>query len=240
VSEQRTGTVLVIDDDPTNRLLLRRGLEREGLRVETAADGVEALERLARPGIDLVLLDLLMPRLNGHEVLARMRADSRLRHVPVIVVSGADETAEAVRCIELGADDFLPKPFDPVLLRARIGAGLSRKWLRDVEQDYLEQVGLVVRAAGEVEAGTFEAASLDTVAARDDALGGLARTFQTMAREVRAREQRLERQVGAMRIEIDQARAARRVAEITETDYFADLQRKAASLRSGERGTEST
>jgi CheY-like chemotaxis protein len=120
VSEQRTGTVLVIDDDPTNRLLLRRGLEREGLRVETAADGVEALERLARPGIDLVLLDLLMPRLNGHEVLARMRADSRLRHVPVIVVSGADETAEAVRCIELGADDFLPKPFDVDVLIERM------------------------------------------------------------------------------------------------------------------------
>jgi two-component system, cell cycle response regulator len=231
-----SGTVLVVDDDPMNRLLLRRGLEREGLAVELAGDGVEALERLAAPGIDIVLLDILMPRLDGHAVLARMRADAALRHLPVVVISALDEMDAVVRSIELGADDFLPKPFDPVLLRARIGAGLSRKLLHDLEQEYLEQVGLVADAAAAVEDGTFDAGSLDGVAARGDALGLLARVFQRMAREVRARERRLEQQVGALRIEIDRARAARRVAEITETEYFVDLQRKAADLRLGHRG----
>lgn len=228
-------TALVVDDDPTNQILLRRRLEREGLAVEVAGDGVEALDRLAEPGVDIVLLDVLMPRLDGYGVLARMREDPALRHLPVLVISALDEMDAVVRCIELGADDFLPKPFDAALLRARIGAGLARKRLHDLEQEYLEQVGRVVEAAAAVEEGTFAAAALDDVAARADALGLLARVFQRMAREVRERERRLQRQVGALRIEIDQARAARRVAEITETDYFAGLQRRAADLRLGAR-----
>ena len=231
------GTVLVVDDDPTNRLLLQRRLEQQGLAVEVAADGLVALERLGAPGcdVDVVLLDILMPRLDGYGVLARMRADPRLRHVPVVVISALDDLDGVVRCIELGADDFLPKPFDPVLLRARIGAGLSRKRLHDLEREYLEQVGRVIDAAAAVEEGTFRPDTLDGVSGRDDALGRLARVFCRMAREVRAREQRLERQVHQLRIEIDQARAERRVAEITETDFFADLQRRAAQLRGGDR-----
>jgi DNA-binding response OmpR family regulator len=133
----------------------------------------------------------------------------------------------------MGAEDYLPKPFDPVLLRARIKAGLARKRLDDLEQEYLEQVGQVVVAAAAVEAGTFERTQLDGVASRDDALGQLARVFQQMATEVRAREQRLKREVRKLRIEIDEARAARQVAEITETEYFQDLQRKVSELRLG-------
>jgi DNA repair ATPase RecN len=121
----------------------------------------------------------------------------------------------------------------PVLLRARIKAGLARKRLDDLEQEYLEQVGQVVVAAAAVEAGTFERTQLDGVASRDDALGQLARVFQQMATEVRAREQRLKREVRKLRIEIDEARAARQVAEITETEYFQDLQRKVSELRLG-------
>lgn len=225
------GTALVVDDDPTNRILLRRGLEREGLTVELAADGAEALDRLGDGCYDIVLLDILMPRVDGYEVLTRMRADPALRHVPVVVISALDEMDGVVRCIELGAEDFLPKPFDPVLLRARVRAGLARKRLHDLEQEYLEQVSQVVEAAAAVERGSFRAESLDVVGARTDALGQLARVFQRMAYEVRAREQRLQQQVGELRIEIDQARAARQVAEITETDYFVQLQRKAAKLR---------
>jgi two-component system, cell cycle response regulator len=102
-----------------------------------------------------------------------------------------------------GAQDYLPKPFDPVLLRARINGCLTRKRLHDLERDYIEQVGYVVEAAADVEEATFDPASLDGVAERDDALGQLARVFQRMAREVYAREQALKKQVQQLRIEID-------------------------------------
>jgi DNA-binding response OmpR family regulator len=133
----------------------------------------------------------------------------------------------------MGADDYLPKPFDPVILRARISAGLARKRLHDLEQEYLEQVGRVVAAAADVEAGRFESGQLDGVAGRGDALGQLARVFQRMAAEVRSREQRLKQQVRQLRIEIDEARAAQQVAEITQTQYFQDLQARASELRLG-------
>lgn len=227
------GRVLVVDDDPVNRLLLRRALEREGLAVELAVDGGAGWDRLRREPFDVVLLDIVMPVLDGYEVLARMRADPATATLPVVVISGSDDRDGVVRCIELGADDFLPKPFDPAVLRARLGAGLARKRLADLEREYREQVGHVVDAAAAVERGEYRPGCLDGVAARDDALGVLALVFARMAREVADREQRLRAQVGALRIEIDHARAARTVAAITETDYFADLQRRAADLRSG-------
>jgi DNA-binding response OmpR family regulator len=147
------------------------------------------------------------------------------------MISALDDLESIVRCIELGADDYLPKPFDPVLLRARINAGLARKRLDDLEQEYLEQVGHVVAAAAAVETGTFRTEQLDGAARRDDALGQLARVFQRMATEVRAREQRLKQEVRKLRIEIDEASAARQVAEITETAYFKDLERKVSKIR---------
>jgi two-component system cell cycle response regulator len=225
--------LLVVDDDPINRRLLARYLERLGHAVTTAADGGAGWE-LLRDGdpVDVVLLDVLMPELDGYEVLERIRAHAGLRHLPVIMISAVEETDSIVRCIELGADDYLPKPFSPVLLRARINAGIARKRLYDLEREYLEQVGHVVDAATAVENGTFEAQALDSVAVREDALGNLARIFQHMACEVAARERALKEQVRELRIEIDEAKAARQVAEITETDYFRDLQRRADELRS--------
>jgi DNA-binding response OmpR family regulator len=132
----------------------------------------------------------------------------------------------------MGAADYLPKPVDPVLLRARINGCLTKKRLHDLELEYIEQVGYVVEAATAVENASFAPESLDDVAARDDALGQLARVFRRMAREVNAREQALKQEVRQLRIEIDEGRAATQVAEITETDYFRDLQRKANELRS--------
>jgi two-component system cell cycle response regulator len=174
-----------------------------------------------------------MPEPDGSEVLARLKQDPGLRHVPVIMVSALEDIQCVVRCIEMGAEDYLPKPFDPVLLRARVNGCLTRKRLHDLELEYMEQVGHVVHAAAAVEDGVFQPDSLDRVAERGDALGQLARVFQRMAREVELREQALKRQVQQLRIEIDGARAARQVAAITETDYFQDLQRKVDELRSG-------
>jgi class 3 adenylate cyclase len=133
--------ILVVDDNDDNRYALCHRLEREGYRgYETAENGRIALERLAARPFDLVLLDIQMPELDGYEVLARMKADDVLRHVPVIIISALSELDSVVRCIELGADDFLPKPFNSVLLRARVGACLERKRLYDRERAHLAEI----------------------------------------------------------------------------------------------------
>jgi DNA-binding response OmpR family regulator len=227
----RPARLLVVDDDPINRRLLASYLKREGHDVATADDGAAGWALVQAEPFDVVLLDVLMPELDGYAVLERIRATGALRHLPVIMISSVEETDSIVRCIELGADDYLPKPFSPPLLRARINAGLARKRLHDLEREYLEQVGHVIGAADAVQAGTFAPDALDPVAAREDALGNLARVFQRMAIEVAARERALQAQVQQLRIEIDEAKADRQVREITETDYFRDLQRKADALR---------
>jgi signal transduction histidine kinase/DNA-binding response OmpR family regulator len=124
--------LLVVDDIDDNRFALTRRLARQGyLNVTTAADGRQALELLNSSPFDLVLLDIMMPSVNGYEVLAQMKASSSLRHIPVIMISAVDEIESVIRCIELGAEDYLPKPFNPTLLRARVGACLERKRLHD-------------------------------------------------------------------------------------------------------------
>jgi adenylate cyclase len=145
-------SVLVAEDDAVARATLVKGLEQEGHRVATAADGRRALEALGAEPFDAVLLDIVMPEVDGFEVLAQMKADSQLRHVPVIVVTSVDDVASAVRCIEMGADDYLTKPFDPVLLRARLNAGLTKKRLHDLAAQHLEEVtGLNHRLEARIE-----------------------------------------------------------------------------------------
>jgi two-component system cell cycle response regulator len=226
-----TGNILVVDDDLLNRLVLSTNLQEQGYDVATAENGRQALEMLGRQAFDVVLLDLVMPELDGFQVLERMKRDSAQREIPVIVISALDEMESIIRCIEMGATDYLPKPFDAALLRARLNASLADKRLRDIELEYLEQVDHVIQAAAAVESGVFECDSLNSVAAREDALGRLARVFQNMARQVYAREQSLRRQVQELQIEIDEVKKARQVAEITETEYFRDLCAKAQRLR---------
>jgi DNA-binding response OmpR family regulator len=225
------GTLLVVEDSELNRDVLTRRLQREGHVVTAVANGREALEILQAQAFDLVLLDILLPEMDGYELLRRLKADAGLRDLPVIVISALDQIESTVRCIEMGAEDYLPKPFNPTLLRARVGACLEKKRLRDQEIAYLQSVAQVTQAAAALEAGGFEPRDLDGVAVRADALGQLARVFQLMAREVRAREERLARQVQELRIEVDEAKKARAVAEITTTDYFQNLQLRARQLR---------
>jgi len=123
------GRLLVVDDSASNRNSLRRRLERQGYAVEEAPSGDVALDRIATEPFDIVLLDILMPVMDGFTVLDRMRRDRRMRAVPVVVVSAAGELDRVVRAIEMGADDYVFKPFNPVLLRSRIGALLERKRL---------------------------------------------------------------------------------------------------------------
>jgi pimeloyl-ACP methyl ester carboxylesterase/DNA-binding response OmpR family regulator len=134
------GRLLVVDDNPLNREMLARRLERLGYTTRHAENGRQALEVLHEEPFDLVLLDMMMPELDGYGVLQAMQADPELSRVPVIVLSALDELEHVVRAMELGADDYLPKPFDPVLLNARISACLHKKRMRDLEVDYLEQI----------------------------------------------------------------------------------------------------
>ena len=135
-ADRKLGHVLVVDDNRINRLKLSRALTQRGHTVSEAENGRVALEMLRAELFDLVLLDILMPEVDGFQVLREMKDDTTLRDVPVIVISALEEMDSVVKCIEMGAEDHLPKDFDPVLLNARIGASLEKKRLRDevVEQ----------------------------------------------------------------------------------------------------------
>ncbi len=133
------GRVLVVDDNRVNRLKLSHAVEQQGHTAASAENGLQALEMLRAEAFDVVLLDILMPEMDGFEVLERIKADPALRDTRVIVVSAVDEIDSVVRCIEMGAEDYLPKPFNPLLLRARLGTSLARKRLRDLERAYLQQ-----------------------------------------------------------------------------------------------------
>lgn len=132
-------SILVVDDDAVTRSMLTRSLEGEGHVVTTARDGGQALELLGVEAFDVVLLDVIMPDPDGYKVLERIKADPTLRHVPVVMITALDDPESAVRCIEMGAEDYLPKPFDPVVLHARIRAGLSRKRLDELERRHAEE-----------------------------------------------------------------------------------------------------
>jgi sigma-B regulation protein RsbU (phosphoserine phosphatase) len=130
------GTILVVDDEALNRTLLATNLEEAGYTVELAEDGGQALEMLKEQPFDVVLLDLIMPEVDGYQVLEHIKGDVDLWHLPVIVISAMDDMDSIVRCIEMGATDYLFKPFDPVLLHARINASLAIKRLHDQETAY--------------------------------------------------------------------------------------------------------
>jgi sigma-B regulation protein RsbU (phosphoserine phosphatase) len=144
--------LLIVDDNEDNRYTLTRRLQREGYQnLTSASDGQQALDLLKSRPFDLVLLDVMMPGLNGYEVLERMHADSRLRHIPVIMISAVHEIDSVIRCIELGAEDYLAKPFNPTLLRARVGASLEKKRLRDEIVSYLDQIEGELQAARQIQ-----------------------------------------------------------------------------------------
>lgn len=130
-----TGHMLVVDDNRMNRLVLGHSLEQEGHSVEFAENGKQALEMMRAHTYDLILLDVLMPEMNGYEVLAEVHADPHLKYIPVVMVSSIDELDSVVKCLEMGAEDYLPKPFKPALLRARVNSTLEKKQLRDRQRE---------------------------------------------------------------------------------------------------------
>jgi class 3 adenylate cyclase len=153
-------TVLVVDDDPFNRRMIVRALEKEGHSTIEASDGLEGLKLLQIHEPDVMLLDVEMPELDGYGVLTAMKDLPFVSHIPVVMISGVDGEDAVVRCIELGADDFLPKPADARILRARVNAGLNKKRLHDLQRNHVrlvfsrflpEQVVDQVLADGDIE-----------------------------------------------------------------------------------------
>ena len=133
-ARQEPGRLLVVDDNKVNRILLARGLEGEGHVVETAENGRQALQKLRDGTFDLVLLDIEMPEMNGYQVLEACLQDDELRNIPLIMTSSLDEIESVVKCVQLGAEDYLNKPVNPILLRARVSASLEKKRLRDQQR----------------------------------------------------------------------------------------------------------
>ena len=161
-SAEAQGVVLMVDDIEANRDVLSRQLRRQGYAVVIAASGQAALDHLRDAEVDLVLLDIMMPEMDGYEVLQRLKADPALRHIPVIMISALSELDSVVRCLELGAEDYLPKPFNPTLLKARLGASLDKKRARDREQ----QLAAAVRAQNTEMAAWRKAQEADLAVAR--------------------------------------------------------------------------
>jgi adenylate cyclase len=133
-------SLLIVDDNELNRDMLTRRLQRLGYKVSCAENGSEALKKMRAESFDLLLLDIVMPVMDGFEVLEQLKADAVLREIPVIVLSASDQLDHVVKCIQSGAQDYVFKPFNPVLLQARIGSCLERKRLRDKETSYLRQI----------------------------------------------------------------------------------------------------
>lgn len=140
MQNRQPGRLLTVDDNAINRFMLAQHLRQMGHEVEGAENGRRALEMLAEQAFDMVLLDLNMPEMDGHEVLAVLNQENRLKDLPVLVISSMDEVTVAAQCIEAGAEDYLTKPVDPILLRARVNVSLEKKRLREAEVQYLNEM----------------------------------------------------------------------------------------------------
>lgn len=232
---EKTPLVLIVDDEPFNVDYLEQELEDLEYDTISAFNGQEALEQVAAHAPDMILLDIMMPVMDGFGVLQRLKDNKQWRDIPVVVISAMSDMDSVARGIELGAEDYLPKPFDPILLEARLTAGLEKKRLRDVELEYLQQVQKLTKAAGAIQNNTFDEQKLSDVAGREDALGTLARVFQNMAREVHAREQRLRQQIQ----QLQQDRQEQQSAAEETADRYLPMDRRAA-LAKGEELLERT
>ncbi len=241
-------TILIVDDNASQRLLSTTILRGAGYtELITASSAREAFERLKLDGevlrgIDLILLDISMPDMDGIEACRCIKAHQEFYDTPIIMVTASTEVQDLKAAFEAGAMDYITKPPNKVEMLARVRSAVKLKHEIDARQqreqqllDYVEQAGHVTAAAVAVEAQNFNPESLSGVASRTDELGQLARVFTRMACEVIAREERLKKQIVDLHIEIDRAKEAQEVAEITETDYFRELSEKARKLRNGDK-----
>jgi len=153
--------VLIVDDEPFNIDYVEQELEDLGYETCSAENGRQALEQVSKDSPDVILLDILMPEMDGFQVLQHLKGDSELRNIPVIVVSALSDMKSIVKAVELGAEDFLAKPFDPVLLKARLATSVEGKRLRDMELMYSRQMEQELELAWQVQSGFLPTESLE-------------------------------------------------------------------------------
>ena len=214
--------VLVVDDEPLVRELLRRLLTEMGYDVVQAENGRVALEIVGNGDVDLILTDVEMPELDGMALLAQLKLAESTRDIPVIVISSQADLASAVKCIQLGAEDHISKPFERLLLRARVVASLERKRARDVELDQQRRVSELTAAAEAVEREAYQPGSLHKLVEVGDGLSRLARVFDRMVSGLRSREGRLQQQLAQLRSELgDSDSSIAQAADNFEESPFA-------------------
>jgi CheY-like chemotaxis protein len=210
--------ILVADDMKAPRQSLVRLLKHLGYDVIEAENGLEAMTAAEARHIDVIISDIEMPLCDGFELLRRVKANADTRDIPVIVVSGLDDTESVIRCIELGAEDHLAKPYNSLMLQARVRAALERKRLRDHEITYLSRVAKLTLAAEEVEAATYRPGSLAQLAAHDDPLGRLARVFDRVASAWQSRAAKLEQRVRNLKQTIRKSKSRQSADTLTLLD----------------------
>ena len=235
----RKGRILAVDDDALNLDLLAQRLARQGHMVSTAVDGEQALQRLKEQPFDLVLLDVMMPKLDGYGTLAGLKADEKLRAIPVIMISALDELSSVVRCIEAGAEDYLPKPFNPTLLRARIGACLEKKALHDQE---LELYNNLVQSQRELESELSAAhrgmAELDPDVRSDPKVAPLMRAFERMTSAMSRRQSDLRATIQDLEIQINRKSLSSQVKTIVTDPTFSAFTERAKAMRARRQAAE--
>jgi DNA-binding response OmpR family regulator len=196
----RGGTILAIDANPDDCDLLARELKQQGYVVATATSASQALRLLNSIPFDAIAIDVLMPGTDGLDLCRQIEQDRKLKHIPTIAISALETIDLALKCIELGAEDYLHKPFDPILIQTRISNCLEKKRLRDRELRYLQQVEHLISAAAAMETNTFNLDSLDDLSQYPHQLGQLARVFQQMARSIDCRERLLQQQIELLQV----------------------------------------
>jgi len=235
----RRGRILAVDDDALNLDLLAQRLAKQGHMVSTAVDGEQALQRLREQPFDLVLLDVIMPKLDGYGTLAGLKADEKLRAIPVIMISALDELSSVVRCIEAGAEDYLPKPFNPTLLRARIGACLEKKALHDQE---LELYNNLVQSQRDLESELSAAhrgmAELDPDVRLDPKVAPLMRAFERMTSAMSRRQTDLRATIQDLEIQINRKSLTSQVKTIVTDPTFSAFTERARAMRARRQAAE--
>ncbi len=236
----RPGRILAVDDDALNLDVLAQRLTRQGHLVSSAADGEEALAKARQQPFDLVLLDVMMPRLDGYGTLAALKADERLRSIPVIMISALDELSSVVRCIEAGAEDYLPKPFNATLLRARVGACLEKKFAHDQEEElYHKLVVSQQRLDRELSEAHRQMAAMPADVRQDPRLVPLLDAFQRMSGAVSRRETDLRATIQDLEIKINRQLVSSQVKTIVADPTFSSLTERARAMRERRRRTAS-
>ncbi|MET7390656.1 PleD family two-component system response regulator [Streptomyces sp. NPDC005529] len=175
-----TSRILVVDDDRTSRLMLTYRLELAGLKTEMCENGRQALEKLREEDFDIVLLDVVMPDMDGYSTLEAIKNDPRLRDIPIVMMSALGEMDSVIRCLEMGAQDYMPKPLDSLLLTTRINALLLRAELREQSKDFHGVIDALTAAVDDAAAGNLRPEVIAPLLERED-VGQLARKIIKLA-----------------------------------------------------------